>query len=287
MNKESPQPAKEKRSLGVKEAVLSVAKRILYVVLSPYRYFRWVCFITGLLVWVFIAIMGVILYFFYSSMPDFEIMTFKEFKEVAQKQTLSKLNDKRRGYRWRTLDEISRDFLYAVVMGEDASYFEHSGINYDALINAFAENIKRRKFVFGASTISQQVVKNVFLCSSKTITRKLKELIITRRMEERFTKNEILEVYLNIAEFGPDIFGVHMASRCYFNKEPRRVNAAEGAFLALMLPSPKKYYYSIFRNKYLANRHKRKLERILKDMLYKELISPQQYRDYSNYSYFE
>ena len=106
-------------------------------------------------------------------------------------------------------------------------------------------------------------------------------------MEDRFTKNEILEVYLNIAEFGPDIFGVHMASRYYFKKVPQRVNAAEGAFLALMLPSPKKYHYSVFRNKYLANRHKRKIQRILKDMLYKELISPQQYRDYSNYSYFK
>jgi monofunctional biosynthetic peptidoglycan transglycosylase len=287
MNDESPQPAKEKLGLRVKETALSIANRTLYVVLSPYRYFRWVCFITGLLVWVFIAIMGVVLYFFYSSMPDFEIMSFKEFKGTAQKQVLSKLNDKAANYRWRHLDEISRDLLYAVVMGEDASYFEHSGINYEALINAFAENIKRRKFVFGASTISQQVVKNVFLYSSKTITRKLKELIITRRMEDRFSKNEILEVYLNIAEFGPDIFGVDMASRYYFKKVPKRVNAAEGAFLALMLPSPKKYHYSIFKNKYLAARHKRKLRRILKDMLYKELISPQQYRDYSNYSYFD
>jgi monofunctional biosynthetic peptidoglycan transglycosylase len=287
MDEEFPQPVKKKFSLRLKETALSVAKKILYVALSPYRFFRWVCFATGLLVWLFIAIMGVALYFFYSSMPDFESMTFKEFKGAAQKQVLGKLNEKRVSYRWRPLDEIGRDLLYAVVMGEDASYFEHSGINYDALINAFAENVKRRKFVFGASTISQQVVKNVFLHSSKTITRKVKELIVTRRMEERFTKNEILEVYLNIAEFGPDIFGVHMASRYYFNKEPKRINAAEGAFLALMLPSPKKYHYSIFRNKYLANRHKRKLRRILKDMLYKELISPQQYRDYSRYSYFE
>jgi monofunctional biosynthetic peptidoglycan transglycosylase len=287
MNEQSPQPPKEKLSLRVKKTALSIAKRILYVVLSPYRYFRWLCFITGLLVWVFIAIMGVVLYFFYSSMPDFEIMTLEEFKGAAQKQVLSKLNDKEVSYRWRPLDEISRDFLYTVVMGEDASYFEHSGINYDALINAFAENIKRRKFVLGASTISQQVVKNVFLYPSRTITRKLKELIITRRMEDRFTKNEILEVYLNIAEFGPGIFGVHMASRYYFKKVPQRINAAEGAFLALMLPSPKKYHYSIFKNKYLAARHRRKLRRILKDMLYKELISPQQYRGYSNYSYFD
>lgn len=287
MNEKSPQPAKEKLSLRVKKIALSTAKRILYVVLSPYRYFRWVCFMTGLLVWAFIVIMGVVLYFFYSSMPDFEIMTFKEFKGTAQRQVLGTMNDKGTSYRWSPLDEINRDLLYAVVMGEDASYFQHKGINYDALINAFAENIRRRRFVFGASTISQQVVKNVFLSSSKTITRKLKELIITRRMEDRFTKNEILEIYLNIAEFGPDIFGVHVASRHYFRKKPQQINAAEGAFLALMLPSPKKYHYSIFRNKYLANRHKRKLRRILKDMLYKELISPQQYRDYSNYSYFD
>jgi monofunctional biosynthetic peptidoglycan transglycosylase len=172
MNEESPQPVKRKRSLRAKETALSIGKRILYIVLSPYRLFRWVCFITGLLVWVFIAIMGVALYFFYSSMPDFAIMTFQEFKEAAQTQVLGKLNDKQAGYRWRPLNEINRDLLYAVVMGEDASYFEHSGINYDALINAFAENLKRRRFVFGASTISQQVVKNVFLYSSKTITRK-------------------------------------------------------------------------------------------------------------------
>jgi monofunctional biosynthetic peptidoglycan transglycosylase len=287
MNEKSPHPVQRKFIRRVKEAALSPAEGILYVILSPYRFFRWVCFVTGLLVWVFIAIIGVALYFFYSSMPDFEMIPFKEFKGVAQKQVFDKLNEKRVNYRWTPFDEISQDLLYAVVMGEDSGYFEHNGINYDALINAFAENIKRRKFVFGASTISQQVIKNVFLYSSKTITRKLKELIITRRMEERFTKNEILEIYLNIAEFGPDIFGVYMASMHYFHKEPKRINAAEGAFLALMLPSPKKYHYSIFRNKYLANRHKKKLRRILKDMLYKELISPDQYRDYINYSYFD
>lgn len=280
------QSVKKNISLRLKEKARLIVERVTFVLLSPYRFFRWVCLVTGFLVWVFIGIIAILLYGFFSFMPDFKTMTFKEFKLIAQEGVISKLDGKRAHYRWSPLEEINRDLLYAVVMGEDASYFEHKGINYDALINAFAENIKRRKFVFGASTISQQVIKNVFLYSSKTLTRKLKELIITRRMENRFSKNQILEIYLNIAEFGPDIFGVHRASAYYFNKEPKQINAAEGAFLALMLPSPKKYHHSIFRNKYIARRHKKKLERILKDMFYKELISPQQYHEYLNYSYF-
>ena len=277
---------KKKLSLRLKGKARSILERVSFVVLSPYRFFRSVCLITGFLVWVFIGIIVILFYGFFSSMPDFETITFQEFKRAAQGRVMNKLDGKRANYRWSPLEEISRDLLYAVVMGEDASYFEHKGINYDALINAFAENIKRRKLVYGASTISQQVVKNVFLYPSKTFTRKLKELIVTRRMEGRFSKNQILEVYLNIAEFGPDIFGVGRASTYYFKKKPGQVNAAEGAFLALMLPSPRKYHHSIFQNKYIARRHKRKLRRILKDMLYKELISPQQYQDYLNYSYF-
>jgi len=277
---------KKKLSVRLKEKKRSIFERVSFVVLSPYRFFRSVCLITGFLVWVFIGIIVILLYGFFSSIPDFETITFQEFQRAAQGRVMKKLDGKRGDYRWSPLEDISRDLLYAAVMGEDASYFEHKGINYDALINAFAENIKRRKFVYGASTISQQVVKNVFLYPSKTFARKLKELIVTRRMEGRFSKNQILEVYLNIAEFGPKIFGVGRASTYYFKKKPSQVNAAEGAFLALMLPSPRKYHHSIFQNKYIASRHKRKLRRILKDMLYKELISPQQYQDYLNYSYF-
>lgn len=272
--------------MRLREKIRSIFKRVPFILLSPYRFFRLLCLVTGFLVWVFIGIMVISLYSFFSSMPDLETMDFKELKRIAKEQVINELNGKRANYRWSPLEEINRDLLYAVVMGEDASYFEHEGINYDALINAFAENIKRRKFAYGASTISQQVVKNMFLYSSKSLTRKLKELIITQRMEDRFSKNQILEIYLNIAEFGPDIFGVHRASAYYFKKKPKQVNAAEGAFLALMLPSPRKYHHSIFRNKYIARRHKKKLRRILKDMLYKEIISPRQYKGYLNYSYF-
>ena len=121
-------------------------------------------------------------------------------------------------YKWVPMKTINKDLVYAIVMGEDAHFFSHNGINYDALVNSFAENIKRKEFAFGGSTISQQVAKNLFLDHTKTMTRKLKELFITRSMEHYFSKNRILELYLDMAEFGPDIFGVNAASHYYFKK---------------------------------------------------------------------
>ena len=156
----------------------------------------------------------------------------------------------------------------------------------DALVNSFAENLKRREFAFGGSTISQQVVKNIFLDNKKSIIRKIRELVVTRRLEKRFSKNLILELYLNIAEFGPDIFGVNAASHYYFKKSPSRINAAEGAFMALMLPSPRKNHYRLFQNRNLSERWRRKLQRILKDMRYNDFITEKQYRYYINYPYF-
>ncbi|WP_187265435.1 biosynthetic peptidoglycan transglycosylase [Reinekea thalattae] len=194
---------------------------------------------------------------------------------------------KRAEYHWVRLADVNRDLLYAVVMSEDGLFFEHQGINWDALITAIGENIKRRQLSFGGSTISQQVAKNVFIRSStKSLHRKLIEFFVTRELEAQLTKNEILELYLNVAEFGPDIYGVSHAAKYYFSKPVGQINAAEGAFLALMLPSPRKYHYSIFQNQNLVPRHQRKLKRVLSDMLYKEYISPSQYRRYLNWQYF-
>ncbi len=131
------------------------------------------------------------------------------------------------------------------------------------------------------------MAKNVYLRSNiKSFHRKFTELFVTRELEQHLSKNEILELYLNVAEFGPDIYGVSHAANYYFGKNPADINAAEGAFLAIMLPSPRKYHYSIFQNQHLSQRHKKKLQRILADMLYKEYISPSQYRRYLNWDYF-
>ena len=192
-----------------------------------------------------------------------------------------------RRYRWIAIDEVSRDLLYSVVLAEDAEFFEHEGVAFDALLNSLADNIKRRKIESGGSTITQQTVKNVFLTNERTLLRKLKELLIARDIEEKLSKNEILEVYLNIAEFGPDIIGVNSASHKYFQKTPNEINAAEGAFLALLLPSPRRLAYSMVENKNLTKAHRNKIRRILGDMLHNEYISLKQYQEYLQYDYFD
>ncbi len=278
----------EKEKLKFSQKVKEIFQLIYEkVVLKPIRVIYLALIISGIISWVFILGLGIYLYSFFHNIPNFELMTFYDFQELAQKTVNEQIINNDSTYKWVSLEKVNRDLLYTIVMAEDGGYFEHSGVDFDALFNALGEDIKKRRLEFGASTISQQVVKKLFLSDVKTFTRKLKEIIITRKMENRFTKNQVLEIYLNIAEFGPDIFGVSAASIYYFAKTPANINAAEGAFMALMLPSPRKYHYSIFQNQYLSPRHLKKLKRILKDMAYKEFISPQQYRQYVNYSYFK
>ena len=119
-------------------------------------------------------------------------------------------------------------------MSEDSSFFQHDGINYDAILRSLLVNLKAKSFKAGGSTISQQVVKNIFLTQEKTIIRKFKGILYNKRIGEKFyKKNQILELYLNIIEAGPDIYGVNAASHIYFSKRPSELNGAEGAFVAI------------------------------------------------------
>jgi monofunctional biosynthetic peptidoglycan transglycosylase len=172
-------------------------------------------------------------------------------------------------------------------MSEDSGFFEHDGIDIDAILNSVAVNLKHRKYELGASTISQQVVKNLFLGSEKKVFRKIKEILITEKLEKRLSKNEILEIYLNMVEFGPDIFGVNAASQHYFGRPPKDINAPEGAFIALMLPSPRRYHYAIFENRNLSPARRKKIRRILGDMLANDFISSRQYQEYSHYNFMK
>ncbi|TBR44279.1 hypothetical protein CBF23_002855 [Marinomonas agarivorans] len=255
----------------------------------PWRIVRNTLLLTGALVWLCLLLLGLYFYNVMSKVPDLKGVEFQTIREVAVDSVQAKIESrtKLREYKWVRLKDVNRDLLYAIVMSEDGQFFSHRGVNWDALISAVGENIKRRQLSYGASTISQQVAKNVYLRSnSKSFTRKLSELFITRALEKHLTKNQILELYLNVAEFGPDIYGVAHASKYYFGKKTSDINAAEGAFLAIMLPSPRKYHYSLFQNQHLPARHKKKLKRILSDMLYKEYISPTQYRRYLNWDFF-
>ena len=265
----------------------AVVKKVGKAFFWPLRLLRDFCAIVGFLALATAFAAGLYVVSFLNELPELERIKFAGVKQLAQARIQSSLEDKSKRYRWVELSEVNRDFLFAIVLAEDSEFFEHEGVAFDAMLNSFADNIRRRKIESGGSTITQQTVKNVFLNNEKSFTRKLKELLIARDLEEKLTKNEILEIYLNLAEFGPDIVGVNAASNRYFQKPPSEVNAAEGAFLALLLPSPRRFHYSLVENKNLTRAHRNKIRRILGDMLHNEYISLKQYNAYLRYDFFD
>jgi monofunctional biosynthetic peptidoglycan transglycosylase len=139
------------------------------------------------------------------------------------------------------LARISPYAIKAVIIAEDDKFWVHEGFDFEAIQKALEKDLKRRKFQAGGSTISQQVVKNLYLTPSKNPIRKLKEAILTWRIEWNLSKRRIIEIYLNIAEWGDGIFGIEAASRHYFRKNSANLTAREAALLAVVLPSPLKY----------------------------------------------
>ena len=136
---------------------------------------------------------------------------------------------------------ISKHLIAAVVSTEDAGFFAHSGFETKELKEAVLENLREGEGR-GGSTITQQLAKNLFLSGERSIARKLKEAVIAWRLEEDLPKRRILEIYLNIAEWGPGLYGVRDAADHYFNRTPSRLKPEEAAFLASLLPSPRRYH---------------------------------------------
>lgn len=264
---------------------LSLKNRIKKVITAPWRFFQWFCFSVGLLAILISLGLGTYAFLFYRSLPNIAEINYITLKKIAQKRVHSNLENKKSYYEWIELGKTHRDYLYAITMSEDSTFFEHEGLDFEAMLDSLAQNLKNKSYEYGASTITQQVAKNLFLTQNKTINRKIKELFITRSLEKHLTKNQILELYVNIAEFGPDIYGITAAAKEYFGKKPSQINAAEGAFIALMLPSPRRLHYSLFQNKNLTPDKKRKIRRILGDMLANDFISYEQYKTYSKYDY--
>ncbi|MDE7301477.1 MAG: transglycosylase domain-containing protein, partial [Clostridia bacterium] len=145
--------------------------------------------------------------------------------------------------------------LNAFIASEDRNFYSHNGLNYKRMLKALYRNITTMSFKEGASTISQQLIKNTHLSSDKTLTRKLKEIKLTRQLERRYEKNEILEMYLNTIYFGHNCYGLQSASQFYFNKPAELLNLEQSATLAGLLSSPNNY--SPFKNpeKSLARRN--------------------------------
>ena len=162
----------------------------------------------------------------------------------------------RRVQTWVPLDKISPNVFRAVLAGEDTHFFEHDGFDYEAIQKAAEENWEEGKFVRGASTITQQLAKNLWLSESKNPLRKLREALLTRSLERNLTKWRILEIYLNVIEWGDGIYGVEAASQTYFGTSAARLSPSQAAYLAAMIPNPRTVYNPLKNPRNVARRQR-------------------------------
>ncbi len=139
---------------------------------------------------------------------------------------------------WTDYDEISPYVVDALLTCEDANFFSHRGFSALAIRNAMLANVKAGKFLLGASTLTMQLAKNLFLDRRKVLSRKLQEAVLTAWLEQSMSKSELLELYLNVVELGPDLYGIGPASRHYFGRSPSELDPMEALFLVSILPSP-------------------------------------------------
>jgi monofunctional biosynthetic peptidoglycan transglycosylase len=140
--------------------------------------------------------------------------------------------------RWVPYARISANLKKAVIVTEDSAYWQHDGVDYDQLRDAVETNLERGEFARGASTITQQLAKNLYLNPDKNPLRKVKELLITRRLEVELSKQRILELYLNVIEWGDGVWGADAAARRYFHKPAAELTASESALLAAAIANP-------------------------------------------------
>ena len=133
---------------------------------------------------------------------------------------------------------ISANLKRAVIVTEDSAFWQHEGVDYEQLRESMEVNWERGEFARGASTITQQLAKNLYLSPSKNPMRKLRELLITRRLEVELPKQRILEIYLNVIEWGDGVWGAEAAARRYFRKSAAELNATESALLAGAIANP-------------------------------------------------
>jgi monofunctional biosynthetic peptidoglycan transglycosylase len=163
------------------------------------------------------------------------------FMEARIEQLREKDRKARLTHQWVPYERISVQLKRAVVAAEDAKFVDHEGFDWQAISKAIEKNERQGKVVSGASTISQQLAKNLFLSGERSWLRKGQEAVITWMLESTLSKRRILELYLNYAEWGEGVFGAEAAARYHFGTHAASLSASQAAFLAAILPSPRRY----------------------------------------------
>ncbi len=183
------------------------------------------------------------------------------FMERRLDELRARQPDARLKHQWVAYERISPNLKRAVVAAEDARFLDHEGFDWEGIQRAIEKNQKRGKPVAGGSTISQQLAKNLFLSGDRSLVRKGQEALITLMLEQVMSKRRILELYLNVAEWGEGVFGAEAAARHHFGVSAAQLTPAQAARLAAMLPRPR-YYDRNRGSRYLADYSERILGRM-------------------------
>lgn len=178
---------------------------------------------------------------------------------------------------WTPFEEISPYVEAAVMTTEDGRFRRHSGFDKEAIKSAIRDNLKAGRFVRGASTISMQLAKNLYLDRGKTLSRKLEEVLLTAYLEQALTKDEILELYFNIVELGPMVYGIGPAAEHYFNTSAHDLSLGQALFLVSTLPNPKRRYFGS--DGRVSDRWTSYLHKLMRIMLVRHRITEREYAE--------
>ncbi len=202
---------------------------------------KWLAIIIGILISAVFLNIGV--YFVYPDVSKLKKLSPKKtaFMEYREEEWKKQGKKRKISRQWVPLSQVSSYVVKAVIIAEDDKFWSHEGFDYDAIQKAIEKDIRKKKFVFGGSTISQQLAKNLYLSPSRNPVRKIKEAILTWRIERNISKKRIIELYLNVAEWGEGLFGIEAAARRYYGKPASALTAGEAARLASVLPNPRRF----------------------------------------------
>lgn len=202
---------------------------------------KWFCRAAILLAAVFILNISVYLIYQDVSVLKQERPVKTSFMEYRERQWSKAGINRRIQQTWVPFSGISPYAVKAVIIAEDDKFWSHEGFDFEAIQKAIEKDFRQGRLKAGGSTISQQLAKNLYLTPARNPVRKIKEAILTWRLERNLTKRRIIEIYLNVAEWGEGIFGIEAAARHYFGKSATELTAREAAALAAVLPSPLRY----------------------------------------------
>jgi len=187
-----------------------------------------------------------LLVYVWLTLPDVRVLasvnpTTTAFMDLRAEEALQKGQMPRRAHRWVAYNRISADLKRAVLVAEDDAFWQHEGVDFKELQESLERDWAAGRFLRGGSTITQQLAKNLYLSPSKNPMRKLRELVIARRLEAELKKSRILELYLNLIEWGDGIWGAEAAARLYFGTSAAYLGPAESALLAGAIINPRVY----------------------------------------------